>query len=120
MPPWSSALAASLEDDRFAYSVAFVEARSLLMRTTAEQFPGGEAERADALAQTEHDYVALVETATANYDLQRTLERADREATDREADTAALLTIQLRELVEAVEARLPPGIDGGPEASSES
>jgi hypothetical protein len=39
--------------------------------------------------------------------LETMLERADREATEREADLAAVLVRQLRELVAAVAARRP-------------
>lgn len=105
--PWSSALAASLEEDRIFYLVEFVEARALLRQTTNDQFPGGEAERADALLQTDHDQIALLDVTSEALRLQRTLEPADREVTPREADTAALLDIQMRELIEAVKARIP-------------
>lgn len=108
-PPWSSALAGSLEEDRHFYLFAFVEARSLLMQTSSDQFPGGEAERAQALVQTEHDYNAIVGIGAEAAQLQATLEPADREATDREADTAALLITQMRELTDAVKARIPSG-----------
>ncbi len=83
-PPWSSALAAELARDRQRLLVALVELRSRLQRTTGDDFAGGEAERADVFAQTEHDYVALVEAGAAASRLQAELEAADREATPRE------------------------------------
>lgn len=54
-----------------------------------------------------HDYVALVEVGAEAAQLQAELEAADREATSREVDTAALLLTQMNELAEAVKARIP-------------
>lgn len=73
-----------------------------------EQFPGGDAERSAALAETEHDYAALAETGAEAARLQAELEQADREATTREVDTAALLLTQMSELTNAVRERMPP------------
>lgn len=87
--------------------VAFVELRSRLLRTTGDDFAGGEAERADVLAQTEQDYVALVEVGAEAVRLQAELEAADREATAREVDTAVLLLSQMNELADAARKRLP-------------
>jgi hypothetical protein len=44
---------------------------------------------------------------TRNFGLEKALESADREATEREVDLEAILVSQLRELVAAVAARLP-------------
>jgi hypothetical protein len=49
-----------LQRDRQRLLVAFIELRARLGETAASEFAGGEDERADALEQTEHDYVALV------------------------------------------------------------
>ncbi|HTP20680.1 MAG TPA: hypothetical protein VMJ65_13805 [Solirubrobacteraceae bacterium] len=107
--PWSSALAAALERDRQRLLVAFVELRAALHQTASSDFVGGEPERAAAFAETEHDYVALVEVGAEAARLQTALEGADREATTREIDTAELLVAQMDELAEAVRTRLPPG-----------
>ena len=53
------------------------------------------------------DYVALVSAGAEAARLETMLERADREATEREVDLEAILVSQLRELVAAVAARLP-------------
>ena len=87
--------------------VAFIELRGRLLQTTSDDFGG--AERADALAQTEHDYLALVEVGAEAARLQAQLEAVDREATPREVDTAALLLTQMNELADAVRARIPGG-----------
>jgi hypothetical protein len=108
-PPWSSALAGVLERDRQRLVVAFIEWRARLLQTASEQFAGGESERADALAQTEHDYIALVEVGAEAARLQTKLEEADREATPREVDTAELLLTQMSELTDAVRERIPRG-----------
>ena len=105
--PWSSALAGELERDRQRLLVAFIELRSRLLQTTGDDFSGGEGERADALAQTEHDYVALVEVGAEAARLQAELEAADREATPHEVDTAVLLLTQMNELADAVRERIP-------------
>ena len=108
-PPWSSALAGQLERDRQRLLVAFIELRGRLLQTTSDDFAGGEADRADALAHTEHDYIALVEVGAEAARLQAELEAGDREATPREVDTAALLLTQMNELADAVRARIPGG-----------
>jgi len=59
------------------------------------------------LQETEHDYVALASAGAEAARLETMLERADREATEREVDLEAILVRQLRELVAAVAARLP-------------
>lgn len=108
-PPWSSALAGELERDRQRLLVAFIELRARLLRTTAADFAGGQGERAEALARTGHDYVALVEVGAEAARLQAELATADREATRREVDTAALLLTQMNELADAVRGRIPRG-----------
>jgi hypothetical protein len=67
--------------------------------THADEFPGGEDERSRLLRETEHDSVALVSAGAEAVRLETMLERADREVTGREADTAALVIAQMRELV---------------------
>jgi hypothetical protein len=104
--PWSSALAGALERDRQQALVAFIELRAQLRRTPSETFTHS-AERAGALAETEHDYVALIEVGAEAARFQTELEAADREATVREVDTAPLLLAQMSELVDAVRARIP-------------
>ena len=96
-----------LERDRHRLLVAFIEWRAALLKTTSDKFPGGETERAEALAETEHDYIALVEVGAEATRLQADLERADREATSRELDTAELLLTQMSELADAVRERIP-------------
>ncbi|HTU85621.1 MAG TPA: hypothetical protein VMF57_08605 [Solirubrobacteraceae bacterium] len=105
--PWSSELAANLRRDRIRHLVAFVELRSELRQTTDFDFEGGAAERSQALAETEHDYVALVAAGAGAAQLEAQLEVADREASDREVDLAAVVVAQLQELVDAVAERLP-------------
>lgn len=83
-------------------------APAAVQRTRQHSFTGGEAERANALAQTEHDYNALVEAGAEAARLQTDLEAADREATTREVDSAALLLTQMSELTDAVRERIPP------------
>jgi len=106
-PPWSTALAGQLERDRRRLLVAFIELRGWLLQTTGDDFAGGEAERAEALARTEHDYLALVEVGAEAARLQAELKASDREATVREFDTAALLLTQMNELADAVRGRVP-------------
>ena len=105
--PWSSQLAANLRRDRVRSLVAFVELRSELRQTTDSDFDGGAVERSRALVDTEHDYVALVAAGAEAVQLEAQLEAADREASDREVDLAALVVAQLQELVNAVAERLP-------------
>jgi hypothetical protein len=105
--PWSSALAAALRRDREELLVAFVILRAQLRDSTPEEFESGQGERLRLLQETERDYAALVSTGAEAARLETTLERADREATVREADLAAILVSQLRELVAAVAARRP-------------
>jgi hypothetical protein len=100
-------LAANLRRDRVRYLVAFVELRSELRQTTDSDFDGGAVERSQALDETEHDYVALVAAGAEAAQLDAQFESADREASDREADLAALVVAQLQELVTAVAGRLP-------------
>jgi hypothetical protein len=107
--PWSSELAAALRRDREELLVAFVILRAQLRDAAPEEFEGGEEERMRLLQETEHDYAALVSAGAEAAKLETTLERADREATERETDLAALLIRQLRELVAAVAARRRPG-----------
>lgn len=75
---WSSALASSSQRDRQRLLVAFVEPRSRLRETTADEFAGGEVERAAALERTEHDYVALVAAGAEAARLEAELAAADR------------------------------------------
>ena len=63
------------------------------------------------LQETEHDYAALVPAGAEARRLETSLERADRQATEREADSAALLIRQMRKLVAGVAARLPSPSD---------
>ncbi len=105
--PWSSELAAAPRRDREELLVAFVVLRAQLRDADPEEFDGGEAERLRLLQETEHDYAALVSAGAEAARLETTLERADREATEREADLAAVLIRQLRELVAAVADRRP-------------
>ena len=51
--------------------------------------------------------MALASAGAEAVRLETMLERADREVTGREADTAALVIAQMRELVTAVAGRLP-------------
>lgn len=106
-PHWSSELAGALRRDRERLLVAFVELRARLRETPAAGFAGGEEEREQALEQTEHDYVALIEAGAEAARLQAELEAADRQTTEREVDAAALVIRQMLELVQAVAARLP-------------
>jgi hypothetical protein len=87
--------------------VAFVALRAQLREADPEEFDGGEDERSRLLQETEHDYAALVSAGAEAARLESILERADREATEREVDLEAILVRQLRELVAAVAARLP-------------
>jgi len=81
--------------------------RAQLRDAGLEEFVGGEGERSRLLRETEHDYVALVSAGAETVRLESTFERADREVSQREADSAALVITQMRELVAAVAARLP-------------
>ena len=105
--PWSSELAAALRRDREELLVLFVVYRSQLRNADAKEFVGGEDEHSRLVEETEHDYVALASAGAEAARLESTLERADREATEREVDLEAILVTQLRELVAAVAARLP-------------
>jgi hypothetical protein len=107
-PPWSSELTAGLRRDREELLATFVILRAQLRDAGLEEFVGGEDERSRLLRETESDYVALVSAGAETVRLETTLEGADREVTDREADSAALVVAQMRELVEAAAARLPP------------
>jgi hypothetical protein len=60
------------------------------------EFYGGEDERSRLLEGTEHDYAALVSAGAEGARLESILERADREATEREVDLEAILVRQLR------------------------
>ena len=64
-------------------------------------------EREEALSATEHDYTSIVAAGAEAARLQADLEAADRQATDREADAAAVVVDQMLELVRAVAWRLP-------------
>jgi hypothetical protein len=105
--PWSSQLAGDLRRERERLSFAFVELRAILRRTEASAFADGPAERARRLDETETDYVSLVAAAAEALQLETVLEAADREATDREVDSASVALEQLRELVVALWDRLP-------------
>lgn len=87
--------------------VLFVVYRAQLGNAEAKEFEGGEEEHWRLVQETEHDYVALASAGAEAARLEATLERADREATEREVDLEAILVRQLRELVAAVAARLP-------------
>jgi hypothetical protein len=106
-PPWSSELAAGLRGDREELLVAFVILRAQLRDAGPEEFVGGEDERLRLLSETENDYAAVVSAGAEAVRLETMLERADREVTEREADSAALVISQMRELVAAVVVRLP-------------
>lgn len=106
LAPWSSELAAALRRDREELLVAFVILPAQLRGTDPEEF-GGAQQRLRLLQETEHDYAALVAAGAEATRLETSLECADRQATEREADSAALLIRQMRELVAAVAARLP-------------
>jgi hypothetical protein len=73
----------------------------------AKPLPTGEDEPSRLLEDTEHDAVALASAGAESVRLETTLEGADREVTAREADSAALVIVQMRELVAAVRRRLP-------------
>jgi hypothetical protein len=87
--------------------VLFVIYRAQLRNAEATEFEGGEDEQSRLVQETEHDYVALASAGAEAARLETTLDRADREATEREVDLEAILVRQLRELVAAVAARLP-------------
>jgi hypothetical protein len=80
---------------------------SQLRQTADTDFDGGAVERSQALAETEHDHVALVAARAEASQLEAQLEAADREASGREVDLAVLVVTQLQELVNAVAERLP-------------
>jgi predicted transcriptional regulator len=105
--PWSSELAAALRRDREELLVLFLVYRSRLRNVDPEAFEGGLDEQQRLLQETEHDYVPLTSAGAEAARLESTLERADREATERKVDLEAILVRQLRELVAAVAARLP-------------
>jgi hypothetical protein len=105
--PWSSELAAALRRDREELLVLFVVYRGQLRDAEAKEFEGGADEHSRLVQETEHDYVALTSAGAEATRLETKLERADREATEREVDLEAILVRQLRELVAAVAARLP-------------
>jgi hypothetical protein len=71
--------------------VAFVDLRSRLRDAAYSAFVGGKAERDEAVEQTERDYIALVEAGAEAARLEASLASADREATARELDTAAII-----------------------------
>jgi hypothetical protein len=106
-PPWSSELASELRRDREEIIAAFLVIRAELRGTRADEFAGGEDERSRLLLETEHDSVALASAGAEAVRLEMTLERADREVTQREADSAVLVLAQMRQLVVAVNDRLP-------------
>lgn len=106
-PAWSSELAAELRRDREELVTAFLVSRGRLRQTLAAEFAGGEGERSRLLEDTEHDAVALASAGAESVRLETTLKGADREVTAREADSAALVIAQMRELVAAVRRRLP-------------
>ena len=106
-PPWSSAVAAAIQRDRQQFLVAFVELRARLRQTAPADFADGDRERDEALEQTDRDYVALVEAGAEAARLETSLASADREATAREVDTAAIVVRQMQELVGALADRLP-------------
>jgi hypothetical protein len=87
--------------------VLFVDYRAQLRNAEAKKFEGGEDGHSRLAQATEHVYVALASAGAEAAGLEATLERADREATEREVDLEAILVRQLRELVAAVAARLP-------------
>lgn len=106
-PPWSSELAAGLRRDREELLTTFLIFRAQLRNTRANDFAGGEDERSRLLQDTEHDSVALASAGAEATRLETMLERADREVTEPEADSAELVIAQMRELVTAVVAWLP-------------
>jgi hypothetical protein len=105
--PWSSQLAGDLRRERERLSFAFVELRATLRRTEPSAFADGATEHARLLAETETDYLSLVTAAAEALQLETVLEAADREATEREVDSATLVLEQLRDLAVALWHRLP-------------
>ena len=105
--PWSSQLAADLARERARLQIAFIELRSLLVRSDSSAFAGGAVERTRMLAETEHDYASLASAGAEAVRLEARLEFADREATQREVDAASIILEQLSELVSGVNRRLP-------------
>lgn len=87
--------------------VTVVELRATLRRADTSVFAEGEMERSRLLDETQTDYVVLVAAGADGINLERRLEAADREATQREVDAAAVMLEQLRELVRALRRRLP-------------
>jgi len=87
--------------------VAFVELRATLRRTEPSAFADGATEHARLLAETETDYLSLVTAAAEALQRETVLEAADREATEREVDSATLVLEQLRDLAIALWHRLP-------------
>ena len=106
-PPWSSELAAGLRRDREDLLTAFLIFRAQLRDTDADEFSGGVDERSRLLLETEHDSVAIASAGAEAMRLETMLEPADREVTEREADSARLVIAQMRELVTAAASRLP-------------
>lgn len=84
-----------------------MELRALLRETPPTDFAGGATERDEAVEQTEHDYIALVEAGAEAARLEASLASADRQATPREVDSASIIVTQMRELVDTVADRLP-------------
>ncbi len=105
--PWSSQLAGDLRRERERLLFAFVELRAALRNTEDSVFPGGAAERARLLEETETDYMSLVTAGAEAAHLEKLLEAADREASNRELNTADVLLAQLSELVLALFKRMP-------------
>jgi len=60
--------------------------RAQLRNAEEKEFEGGEEEHSRLVQETEHDYVALASAGAEAARLETTLERADREATEREVD----------------------------------
>jgi hypothetical protein len=81
------------ERERLLY--AFLELRAILRDAAGSTFPGQAAEHARLLKETEADYVSLVAASEGAMQLETLLESADREATERELDTASLLLEEL-------------------------
>jgi hypothetical protein len=61
----------------------FVILRAQLRDAGPEEFVGGEDERSRLLRETGQDYVAIVSAGAETVRLESTLERADREVTER-------------------------------------
>jgi hypothetical protein len=93
--PWSSQLAGDLRRERERLLYTFLELRAILRDAAGSTFPGQAAEHVRLLGETEADYVSLVAAGAAAMQLETLLESADREATERELDTATLLLEKL-------------------------